>query len=54
MANISHFPSGTTKEPDKKKIFLVKVINVAINISILKAKFCVKSISGLDEKYRNH
>lgn len=53
IASILFLLSKTAKELDRKIIFLVKAINIAINIFISKAKLSTRSISKFDEKYKN-
>lgn len=53
IANILHLPSQTAKELDEKMLSLIKVINIATDISIPKARFCLKLISRFDEECKD-
>lgn len=53
LANIPNLPSRTTEELDEKVISLVKFIDIAMDISIPKARLCPKSIPGCDEECKD-
>ena len=53
LASISRLPSKTPEELDEKVISLVKAIDIAMDASIPKAKFCPKSIPGFDENCKD-
>lgn len=52
-ASISLLSSKIAKKLDEKIISLVKIINIAINVSIFKAKFFAKSIPRFDKNCKN-
>lgn len=52
-ASILLLLSKTAKELDKNIIFLVEVIDIAINVSIFKTKLCAKSLPGFDKNCKD-
>ncbi len=53
LVNISHLPSRTARKLDEKVLSLVKAVDTAMDISILKARLCPKSIPGFDEECKD-
>ncbi len=53
LVNIPHLPSRTAKEFDEKVLSLVKAIDIAMDISIPKARLFPKSIPRFDEECKD-